>query len=54
MLWIIGFVIEEVARRQKSSFSNAPENHDKFINQGAWAFSRRPNYFVGKKEEEKW
>jgi steroid 5-alpha reductase family enzyme len=44
-LWIVGFVFEAIADRQKKSFSELPENKDKFISQGLWAISRHPNYF---------
>ena len=44
-LWIAGFVIEVVADQQKSMFRAQPENKDKFMNTGLWAWSRHPNYF---------
>ena len=44
-LWIVGFIIEVVADRQKSTFRKNPDNHDKFIRHGLWAWSRHPNYF---------
>jgi steroid 5-alpha reductase family enzyme len=45
MLWILGFAFEAVADKQKKSFSEIPENKDKFITQGLWSVSRHPNYF---------
>ena len=44
-LWVLGFVFEAVADKQKKSFSEAPENKDKFITLGLWSISRHPNYF---------
>ena len=44
-LWMIGFWIEVTADRQKTAFRAVPENRDKFINTGLWAWSRHPNYF---------
>ena len=45
ILWVLGFVFEAVADKQKKSFSEAPENKDKFITLGLWSISRHPNYF---------
>jgi len=45
LLWLLGFGLEVVADRQKSKFRSMPENKDKFINTGLWAWSRHPNYF---------
>ena len=45
VLWILGFAFEAVADKQKKSFSEIPENKDKFITQGLWSVSRHPNYF---------
>jgi steroid 5-alpha reductase family enzyme len=45
VLWILGFAFEAVADKQKKSFSEMPENKDKFITQGLWSVSRHPNYF---------
>ena len=44
-LWILGFAFEAIADKQKKSFSELPENKDKFISQGLWSISRHPNYF---------
>ncbi len=44
-VWSIGMLIEIVADRQKSRFKEDPDNKDKFINVGLWAWSRHPNYF---------
>jgi steroid 5-alpha reductase family enzyme len=44
-LWILGFSIEVVADRQKRRFRADPENRDRFIATGLWAWSRHPNYF---------
>ena len=45
VLWVAGFGIEVVADRQKSNFRARPENKDKFLDTGLWAWSRHPNYF---------
>jgi steroid 5-alpha reductase family enzyme len=45
LVWLLGFVIEVIADRQKSQFRAAPENAGKFINVGLWSWSRHPNYF---------
>ena len=44
-LWLVGFLIEVVADRQKSDFRKDPSNEDRFISHGLWAWSRHPNYF---------
>ncbi len=44
-LWIFGMVIEVMADTQKSNFRKLPENRDRFITSGIWAWSRHPNYF---------
>lgn len=43
-LWVTGFVMETVADTQKTIFRNLPENRDKFITSGLWAYSRHPNF----------
>lgn len=45
VIWIIGFMFEVIADRQKSAFRIDPANKDKFIKNGLWAWSRHPNYF---------
>jgi steroid 5-alpha reductase family enzyme len=44
-LWSTGFTIEVVADRQKSRFRANPQNRERFIQSGLWAWSRHPNYF---------
>ena len=44
-LWGIGFGIEVIADRQKSTFNQNPTNKGKWISQGLWAYSQHPNYF---------
>jgi len=43
-LWLLGFCIEVIADRQKSSFKSDPANHGQFIHTGLWSKSRHPNY----------
>lgn len=44
-LWVTGFAIEVTADRQKREFRRNPDNSDRFIQHGLWAWSRHPNYF---------
>lgn len=44
-MWVIGFLIEVVADAQKSAFRKNPENKNRYISSGLWAWSRHPNYF---------
>jgi len=44
-LWFFGFTIEVIADQQKYEFRKKPENSDKFISTGLWAWSQHPNYF---------
>ena len=44
-LWVAGMLIEVVAYSQKTQFRKVPENRDRFITTGLWAWSRHPNYF---------
>lgn len=44
VLWLGGFALEVVADRQKSAFKADPDNADRFIAHGVWAWSRHPNY----------
>lgn len=43
--WLLGFGIEVIADVQKQRFRRRPENRDRFIQEGLWAWSRHPNYF---------
>jgi len=43
--WLAGFAIEVIADRQKTRFRRDPENQQRFIQSGLWAYSRHPNYF---------
>lgn len=43
-IWIIGFVTEVVADRQKSAFREQKSKEKPFITSGLWKFSRHPNY----------
>jgi steroid 5-alpha reductase family enzyme len=45
LVWIFGFAIEVIADKQKRDFRAKPDNRDKFIHTGLWAWSRHPNYF---------
>jgi steroid 5-alpha reductase family enzyme len=45
LLWLVGFTIEVTADRQKRAFRAQPDNRDRFITTGIWAWSRHPNYF---------
>jgi steroid 5-alpha reductase family enzyme len=44
-IWLVGFCIEVAADRAKSRFREDPNNRDRFIQSGIWAWSRHPNYF---------
>jgi len=44
-MWAIGFALQVAADSQKRAFRAKPENHDKFITSGVWAWSQHPNYF---------
>ena len=44
-LWLLGFLFETIADRQKSAFKAKPENKGRFIDTGLWTLSRHPNYF---------
>ncbi len=44
-LWLAGFVIEVAADEQKRRFRAIPENRQRYIASGLWAWSRHPNYF---------
>lgn len=45
LIWALGLGIETVADAQKFAFKNKPENKDRWIETGVWAWSRHPNYF---------
>ena len=45
LLWFFGFAVEVTADGQKAAFRKNPENADRFIVTGLWAWSRHPNYF---------
>ncbi len=45
LMWLAGFLIEVIADRQKTVHRSIPENQDRFISSGLWAWSRHPNYF---------
>lgn len=44
-MWVVGFVLEVTADRQKSAFRSDPVNEGRYISSGLWAWSRHPNYF---------
>lgn len=44
-LWTLGFLLEVTADAQKTRFRAVPENRDRYITSGLWAWSRHPNYF---------
>lgn len=44
-LWIAGMLIEVIADQQKTQFRKDPQNRDRFITTGLWAWSQHPNYF---------
>lgn len=43
-MWLIGWLYEVVADRQKTTFNKNPDNAGKFIDTGVWKHSRHPNY----------
>ncbi len=45
LLWVLGFLIEVIADRQKQQFRIDENNQNKFITSGLWSISRHPNYF---------
>lgn len=44
-LWITGIVFEAGGDYQLSRFRQNPENRDKVLDSGLWAYTRHPNYF---------
>lgn len=44
LLWLLGFLLEVIADRQKTNFRRDPANQGRFITTGLWAWSRHPNY----------
>ncbi|MEO1411306.1 MAG: DUF1295 domain-containing protein [Bacteroidota bacterium] len=45
VLWLIGFLWESIADWQLLSFKQRPNNREKILTSGLWAYSRHPNYF---------
>ena len=43
-VWVLGFLIEVTADRQKTAFRSHPDNAGRFITTGLWSISRHPNY----------
>ena len=44
LIFLLGFIVEVVADRQKTIFRKKINNQNKFINTGLWSYSRHPNY----------
>lgn len=44
LVWVVGWIYEVIADRQKTAFNKDPKNTGKFINIGVWKQSRHPNY----------
>jgi len=44
LMWVLGFMIEVTADRQKRRFRSIAANREKFIQLGLWRWSRHPNY----------
>lgn len=45
LLWLLGFGVELVADEQKRRFRADPDNENRFIQTGLWAWCQHPNYF---------
>lgn len=45
LIFLVGFLFEIIADKQKSNFRKDTKNKDHFIQHGLWAYSRHPNYF---------
>ena len=43
-LWLVGFILESLADRQKSQFRADPANKGKWISSGLWSLCQYPNY----------
>jgi len=43
-LWLVGFILEVTADRQKSQFRAEPANKGKWISSGLWSLCQHPNY----------
>ena len=44
IVWLVGWLYEVIADRQKTAFNKDPKNAGQFINTGVWKQSRHPNY----------
>ena len=44
IVWVVGWIYEVIADRQKTAFNKDPQNAGQFINVGVWKQSRHPNY----------
>lgn len=44
VVWVVGWIYEVIADRQKTAFNKDPKNAGQFINVGVWKQSRHPNY----------
>lgn len=44
VVWVVGWIYQVIADRQKTAFNKNPNNEGKFINVGLWKQSRHPNY----------
>jgi len=44
-MWLLGFLLQVTADRQKTAFRAIPANKHNFISTGVWAASQHPNYF---------
>lgn len=45
LIWVMGFLVEVLADRQKTLFRSNSDNAGRFITSGLWSVSRHPNYF---------
>jgi steroid 5-alpha reductase family enzyme len=44
-IWLAGFLFETVSDYQLLSFKSKPENRNRLLTKGLWAYTRHPNYF---------